>query len=386
MTVSPENKCTGDEWGEVSLRPTERVIRYLISEFDRPQLGKECRLPSVRKLAEQLQVSNTTVQKAFQKLAKEGRIQSEVGNGSFFIPKGANGNPSLRIGLNIAVPRGASPSDWIYQVYGGIFHGVMEASHSLTLQSLPHEAFEKEDYWRKLQAECRELDGFILFPFTYSKRLRALYESEGRPYVDLNPPSEGTTANFVSPDYYEASRRLGTVWRRTGRRRIALVMRPGLEQSVSVRLRCSGFLAGVGDALGDSVAVRMLSLAGADQASGNALMRDLLAKGDYVPDAIYCAGDKLAFGVLDAIRERGLSVPDDISVVGGNGLGMRSDPSRRLTGMSHPLEALGEELIRMLMERITTGCRPVPGRFLSVSFVAGETTRAEENALLLSVE
>ncbi len=383
MALRPGEKEPCDTGTAVSLRPTERVIHYLLSEFDRPDLDDPCRLPSVRRLAQQMNVSTATVQNAFQKLAREGRIRSEVGNGSFFIPRSSGEKRSYKIGVNVAAPKGASPSNWIYQIYGGVFHGVMEASRSLELHPLPREAFEKEDYWKELQAQCRDLDGFILFPFTFSNRLRDLYEREGRPYVDLNPPREGATANFVSPDYYGASRRLAEVWRRTGRRRIALVMRPGTERSVSVRLRCAGFLAGLGEALGNPVDVRVFAVSEPDESSAYALMSGLLATGECRPDAVYCAGDELAFGVLRALEERDHSVPRDVSVVGGNGLGMRADPSRRLTGMSHPLEALGEELIRMLMERLENRGASVPGQFLPVPFTVGVTTREEENEWLL---
>ena len=34
------------------------------------------------------------------------------------------------------------------------------------------------------------------------------------------------------------------------------------------------------------------------------------------PDAVFCGNDQIARGVIDALRERGLSVPDDVGVIG----------------------------------------------------------------------
>ena len=34
------------------------------------------------------------------------------------------------------------------------------------------------------------------------------------------------------------------------------------------------------------------------------------------PDAVFCGNDQIARGVIDALRERGLGVPDDVGVIG----------------------------------------------------------------------
>lgn len=53
-------------------------------------------------------------------------------------------------------------------------------------------------------------------------------------------------------------------------------------------------------------------------AGGHSSMRSILASGD-VPTAVFCASDEMAFGAMQAIREAGLSVPGDISVIGIDG-------------------------------------------------------------------
>jgi LacI family transcriptional regulator len=35
-----------------------------------------------------------------------------------------------------------------------------------------------------------------------------------------------------------------------------------------------------------------------------------------IPSAIFCASDRIAMGVYDALKEKGLKIPDDVSVVG----------------------------------------------------------------------
>jgi DNA-binding LacI/PurR family transcriptional regulator len=57
----------------------------------------------------------------------------------------------------------------------------------------------------------------------------------------------------------------------------------------------------------------------AQAADGERAMRSLLQAGGTPPTAIFCQTDELAFGVLSAMRQRGLRCPEDISVAGFDG-------------------------------------------------------------------
>lgn len=199
--------------------------------------------------------------------------------------------------------------------------------------------------------------------------------------VDLNPPSETATTNFVAPDYYGASRIIASALRRTGRRRFAVLVSPSLEESVSVRLRCAGVAAGLGESLDREVEMRIFSVADRDEATGRGAVERMLADG-FSPDCIYCAGDSLALGAAAALLAQGKCVPEEVSILGGNGLGLHSGASLRLTGMSHSLDLLGAKLVAMLLDRLEGNARDVPGVYMPPIFNIGSSTRAEENELL----
>ena len=67
-----------------------------------------------------------------------------------------------------------------------------------------------------------------------------------------------------------------------------------------------------------------------------------LLHGPTRPDALFCANDILAVGVLDAIRREcgGLRVPEDISVVGFDDIAMASWPSYDLTTVRQPVDLM----------------------------------------------
>src|SRR5690606_14634793 len=113
-----------------------------------------------------------------------------------------------------------------------------------------------------------------------------LRDGRGRlvPHVTLNPPGELVTANFVSPDYFESSYRLGEIWRQTGRRRVLMVTHVNLEESPSTRLRYSGLLCGLGDAIGNPAQVRLFNVRSTGESIADRLT-GFLRQG-WVPDAI----------------------------------------------------------------------------------------------------
>jgi LacI family transcriptional regulator len=70
------------------------------------------------------------------------------------------------------------------------------------------------------------------------------------------------------------------------------------------------------------------------------------------PRAIYATNDLMALGSLEALRERGLRVPDDVSVIGSDNilLGEMSYPS--LTTVAIPKREMAEEMTRLLLRCI----------------------------------
>lgn len=58
------------------------------------------------------------------------------------------------------------------------------------------------------------------------------------------------------------------------------------------------------------------------------------------PDAVFCASDIVALGFIEGIRSVGLSVPDDISVVGFDDVSLAAWPSHSLTTVKQPIDRM----------------------------------------------
>ena len=82
--------------------------------------------------------------------------------------------------------------------------------------------------------------------------------------------------------------------------------------------------------------------------SGYKLGLELL-NGHFLPTAVNCANDLIAFGVIKAIRESGKKVPDDISVIGYDDIVLSSFYEPRLTTVRQDSYTLGKNICQELL-------------------------------------
>jgi DNA-binding LacI/PurR family transcriptional regulator len=85
------------------------------------------------------------------------------------------------------------------------------------------------------------------------------------------------------------------------------------------------------------------------QDGGMAATRRFLALGQARPTAIFAANDLMAIGAMQALREMGLSVPRDCSVVGSNDSPIAAVTSPCLTSSRAPYYELAAEAARALI-------------------------------------
>lgn len=71
-----------------------------------------------------------------------------------------------------------------------------------------------------------------------------------------------------------------------------------------------------------------------------------------LPTAFYCANDVTAIGAMKAIKEHGLKIPEDISIVGLDDIEMASFVSPALTTVHIKKEELGRTAVKILVDKI----------------------------------
>ncbi|WP_240434643.1 LacI family DNA-binding transcriptional regulator [Streptomyces sp. YIM 130001] len=205
-------------------------------------------------------------------------------------------------------------------------------------------------------------------------RLRA----EGVPFVMINGFSPKVRAPFVSPDDRSAMRLAVTHLLSLGHERIGLALGP--QRFVPVQRKLEGFTDTLREQRGlDSAETEVLvehslyTLEGGQAAAGT-----LLEKGC---TAIVCASDMMALGAVRTARQRGLAVPDDVSVVGFDDSPLIAFTDPPLTSVRQPVTAMGLAAVRALLEEIAG--TPAPHSefvFMPELVVRGSTASARAGA------
>ena len=96
--------------------------------------------------------------------------------------------------------------------------------------------------------------------------------------------------------------------------------------------------------------------------------------------AVYVTSEKMTYGALRAIRDAGLNVPEDISVVGFDINNLKDDRRRTITSVRQPEKEIGEMVGKLLLERMKDKQTEVTDKQYSRTFLEpfiekGDTVR-----------
>ena len=87
------------------------------------------------------------------------------------------------------------------------------------------------------------------------------------------------------------------------------------------------------------------------------------------PTAIFACNDAMAIACMAVVRERGLAIPDDISIIGFDDVPQAAFTSPPLTTVAQPIEEIGKVATDLLIERMSGSTRPNQRVILDVSLV-----------------
>ena len=90
------------------------------------------------------------------------------------------------------------------------------------------------------------------------------------------------------------------------------------------------------------------------EAAADRMLAEFGGVAGQLPDAIVCANDQRAIGVLRTLTARGIRVPDDIAIVGFDDIYPATLCDPPLTTVRQPIRGIGERACEQLIERIAT--------------------------------
>lgn len=189
--------------------------------------------------------------------------------------------------------------------------------------------------------------GVIALAGNPSEMMATKCRENGVPVVLLGRDSEEPLVPSVSCDNFAAGLEVGELLAAAGHRRFAFVTSREPTLSFSQR-RQAGFTRALQQV---GAAIPVVVNGGSSYAGGYRAGLELLRQ-DPRPDAIFCASDSMALGVLDAARHGlSLDVPKDLSVIGFDDVPMAAWMSYELTTVRQPVAAMVQAALSLLLER-----------------------------------
>jgi DNA-binding LacI/PurR family transcriptional regulator len=234
-------------------------------------------------------------------------------------------------------------------------------------------AFREADYVHMLLE--REVDGFIFIScemthLTGDHDHYGRLVAEGARLVFVNGALDAVDVPSVSVDERHAGQLATQHLLELGHRRVGFVAGP--EHYLPTLEKAAGrqeALRSAGLTVDGLVAHGEFSVEG-----GRAALRELIERREERPTGVICSSDLMAIGVLREARELGLRVPDDLSVVGFDGIeaGAWVDPP--LTTVEQPIDDLAETAVDALRTLIAEPQRSLPSFVFKAKLRQGGST------------
>jgi DNA-binding LacI/PurR family transcriptional regulator len=207
-------------------------------------------------------------------------------------------------------------------------------------------------------------DGALLLSARADDTLAARLAAAGLPCVVAGRPPVGAPIGFVDADNEGGARQAVSHLLTSGRRRVGTVAGPA--DMVPGTDRRTGWTKALTDA-GAEAADSLVAEADFTREGGAAATRTLLARHPDL-DGLFVASDLMALGALDALRDAGRRVPDDVAVVGFDDSELARSTDPPLTTVRQPIEELGREMARLLLAQLG-GDAPPEGVVLRTELV-----------------
>lgn len=235
---------------------------------------------------------------------------------------------------------------YINEVTRGIDEELAKVGYSMMLYTTHHQRGRENEFVNTIANGLS--DGLLLVvPMVSNQYLDAL-QAKKFPYVLVDQGDTSGRSTIVDATNWQGAYDATAYLYSLGHRRIAHIR--GRIDLPSARDRFEGYKSALAD-LGLPFDPALTAEGDFYQQSAYQASCVLLDQPN-PPTAIFASNDLMAFGALQAAGERGLHIPDDLSVIGFDDIPQASMMHPRLTTISQPLEQMGRVGVQLLLEQL----------------------------------
>ena len=227
---------------------------------------------------------------------------------------------------------------------------------------------------KRLESAVRWMQGHRLagMALVVSEQVHALLEelpTGTTPIAFYDANVTGPQVSSIRTNYYGGMQKAVRYLHSLGHRRMAFVGHHAALQPLQERKR--SFVAAVERYEGQ---VRHGLAAGTDGPGGGHEATRRLLESDLAPTAILCVNDFMALGVLRALREAGLRVPEDVSVIGFDNIHLSEFTAPPLTTVNVPREQIGRAICDALLPEAEDGRAPTHEHVIEPELLIRDST------------
>lgn len=307
--------------------------------------------PTIKDISRVAGVSTTTVSRVLNKLSEKYRISEETKQLVIKTAADYNYRPnrtavSLRLKksnlMGLVVPDLSNP--FFSNIASVVTQELRKNGYTVILTDCGNDEDIEIEMVKLLND--RRIDGLLVVPSGRQVlHLENIYKS-GVPVVCIDRYFDSSTLPYVATNNYKGAYDITEYLIKCGHKNIVCIQ--GLHHVMSNILRVNGYQ----DAMRDA-GIEIQNVTGNDFSVENGYLETkLLLKKKDRPTAIFGFSDTIIFGSLKAIKEEGLMVPDDVSLVTFDNAEYLNYVDPPLTSVVQPVSQIAQMSIKMLLEML----------------------------------
>ncbi|WP_080876088.1 GntR family transcriptional regulator [Oceanobacillus timonensis] len=333
------------------------------------------KIPTESALQAKYNVSRHTVRKAILELSNGGFLRSEKGSGTYVsneyksIPSGDSKNKTIGVITTYI-------SDYIFpSIIRGIEGRLNEDNYSLLLASTNNDVEQEKKALEMMLSYG--VDGLIVEPTKsnlYNPNIAYYlsFKEHGIPFIMINAYYEELEVPFLCLDDvqsgYIATNELIT----KGHQQIGLISK---MDDLQGKFRMKGYIKALGEAKLKFLPDHLFSFTTETKPDLYSNLEEFLIENRDLFTAIVCYNDEVGLVVANLCKQLGISVPEELSIIGQDNSYIAKNANIKLTTLTHPQEQMGHDAADKIIKYLQGRKDLLHEHYYQPVLVEGETVK-----------
>ena len=331
---------------------------------------------TIADIAKKAKVSKMTVSRVLNEkdhvakstIEKVNKVIEEFGYQPNLLARSLASKRTMFLGIIIPKIEHMFMDNYIAQIISGVTDISMQNKYRIIL--CPVDPWSERNGKEYLNlARGRMLDGMILLKTKFNDVNIPILAESGFPFVLVNHKKYSQNVNFVDSRNIKGAKMAMEYLYKKGHRKIAFVA--GSLDETNAKDRLKGYEEAIKEF---DLEYRNDWVVNGDFDKEKAYQEaEKLLKHREKPTAIFCSDDYMAIGVIDRLKEFGLSVPDDMAVMGFDDIEIGAYIKPSLTTIRQPIYELGKTAAEVLLKIMNREQKTPVHKLLNVELIERES-------------